>query len=76
MYYIYIQGLYNNNYLNLYIYLTKLKYALEIEYIKCQAPGNMNKFSGLFYLWKSVMIYAKIYYISNWKTYDIWMFDI
>ncbi len=42
-YYIYIQWLYNNNYLDLYSRQTQLKAAIEIEYEICKKEQNTCK---------------------------------
>ncbi len=41
-YYIYIQHLYHNNKLDLFSYLSQLKYAMEVEYKVCKSQNNEN----------------------------------
>ncbi len=45
-YYIYIQRLYNNKKLDLFAYMSQLKYAMEIESKICKSQNNENKFVG------------------------------
>ncbi len=42
-YYIYIQRLYNNNTLELFIYMSQLKYAMEIESNTCKSQKIMKR---------------------------------
>ncbi len=42
-YYIYMQRLYNNNKLDLFAYMSQLKYALKIESKICKSKNNEKK---------------------------------
>ncbi len=53
-YYIYIQCICNNNKLNLFAYLSQLKYAMEIESKICKSQNNEKKFA------KSNLVYENL----------------
>ncbi len=58
-YYIYIQHLYNNNKLELFAYLSQLKYAMEIKSTICKSQNNEKKFA------KYNFVYENIYKIKR-----------
>ncbi len=57
-FYIYIQRLYNKNTLDLYAYLSQLKYAMEVDYKICKNQNNEKKFAKYNFVYANLL---KIY---------------
>ncbi len=53
-YYIYIQRLYNNNKLDLFGYMTQLKFAMEIESKICKSQNNEKKFAKYNFIYENL----------------------
>ncbi len=52
-YFIYIQRLINNNTMDLYVYLTKIKLALEVEYAK-HKQNKVTKLNKFIFIYENI----------------------
>ncbi len=50
----YIQRLYNKSKLDLFAYLSQLKYAMEVEYKICKSQNNENKFAKYNFVYENL----------------------